>query len=240
MTDPLDLLRAANPINDDRLLDPARSIAARALFEQITGSSYTPTPVRTPQQRWRLYLGALIAVGGIGGGVAWAVTIRHPDKVLTVACYQHADLTNASVVASDGRNPVDVCRDAWGAGKVGPVTPATLIACVLPGGTAGVFPGRNPTDNICQQLGLSPAAPPTTSNQTAALTRVRDALSGQLQAMCLPLDQASVLAQHELATQQLNDWTVKTPATATPERPCASLAIDEPGHRIILVPIPKH
>lgn len=239
MTDPLDLLRAANPIDDDRLLDPARSTTARALFEQITGSSYTPAPVRAPRRRWRLYLGALVAISGVGGGVAWAVTMRHPDKVLTVACYQHADLTDASVVASDGRNPVDVCRDAWRAGKVGPVTPATLIACVLPGGAAGVFPGKTPTDNICQQLGLSPAAPPTTGDQTAALALIRDALSGQFQGTCLPLDQASALAQHELAAHQLNDWNVETPTAATPERPCASLAIDEPGHRIILVPIPK-
>jgi hypothetical protein len=166
--------------------------------------------------------------------------MRHPDKVLTVACYERADLAEASVVASDGRNPVDVCRDAWRAGKVGPVTPATLIACVLPGGTAGVFPGDNPTDNICERLGLTAAAPPTTSDQTAALTLVRDALSGQFQATCLPLDQATVLAQHELAAQHLNDWTVETPTAATLERPCASLAIDEPGRRIILVPIPKH
>jgi hypothetical protein len=243
VTDPLDLLRAANPIDDDRLLDPARSTTARALFEQITGSPYTPPPVRNPRRSWRLYVGTLVAASGIGGGVAWAVTMRHPDKVLTVACYQRSDLTDASVVASDGRNPVDVCRDAWRAGKVGPVTPTTLIACVLPGGTAGVFPGDNPNDNpndnICERLGLTPAAPPTTSDQTAALTVVRDALSGQFQATCLPLDKATVVAQHELAAQHLNAWTVETPTPATPERPCASLAIDEPGHRIILVPIPK-
>ena len=239
MTDPLDLLRAANPIDDDRLLDPARSTTARTLFEHITGSPYTPPPARTPR-RWRLYVGALVAASGIGGGVAWAVTMRHPDKVLTVACYQHADLTIASVVASDGRDPVDVCRDAWRAGKVGRVTPATLIACVLPGGTAGVFPGDSPTDNICERLGLTPAAPPTTSEQTTALALVRDALSGQFQGTCLPLDQASALAQRELAAQHLNDWTVEIPSAATPERPCASIAIDEPGHRIILVPIPKH
>jgi hypothetical protein len=239
VTDPLELLRAANPINDDRLLDPARSIAARALFEQITGSSYTPPPVRTPRRSWRLYVGALVAASGIGGGVAWAVTMRHPDKVLTVVCYERADLTDASVVASDGRNPVDVCRDAWRAGKVGPVTPATLIACVLPGGAAGVFPGDNPTDNICERLGLTPADPPTTSDQTATFTLVRDALSGQFQATCLPLDQASVVAQRELAGQHLNDWTVETPTAATTERPCASLAIDEPGQRIILIPVPK-
>ena len=52
MTDPLELLRAANPIDDDRLPTPAQSTAARALFEQITGNSYTATvtsPVRTPR-----------------------------------------------------------------------------------------------------------------------------------------------------------------------------------------------
>jgi hypothetical protein len=239
VTDPLDLLRAANPIDDDRLLGPARSTTARDLCEQIISTSYTRRPVRAMRRQWRLYLGTLIAVCGIGGGVAWAVTMRHADKVLTVGCYQHADLSNASVVASDGRDPVDLCRDAWRAGKVGPVTPAALIACVLPSGTAGVFPGRNPTDEICQRLGLVQAAPPTTSDQTAKLTVVRDVLSARLRVACLPLDQASVLVQGELVAQKLTGWTVELPTAATPERPCASLAIDEPGHRVILVPIPK-
>ena len=238
--DPLELLRAANPVDEERLPTPARSATAAVLYEKITGTPYaTPrAPTRTPR-RWRLYVGSLVAVGAIGGGAAWAIAAHQPDKVLTVACYQHADLSAASVVASDGRDPVAVCADAWRDGKVGPVPPTALVACVLTGGTAGVFPADAPTDAVCARLGLSPATPPATTNQGMALAALRSVLANQFRSACVPVDDARDLATRELVDRQLTGWTVTITNPATPERPCASLGIDEPGHRVLLVPVPR-
>ena len=175
--DPFEQLRAANPVDDDRLPAPARSVTARALYEQITGTPYVTGTAsnRAPRRRWRLYLGSLVAVGGIGGGAAWAIASRHADKVLSVVCYARDDLTDGSVIGADGREPVAVCADAWRAGKVGPTPPAALAACVLPSGTVGVFPADPPNREPCAALGLPPAAT-TDPGEASALATVRTAL----------------------------------------------------------------
>ena len=141
------------------------------------------------------------------------------------------------MIAIGGRDPIAVCAEAWRAGKVGPTPPPALVACVLPSGTVGVFPADTPTNEVCAGLGLAPAAPNDPAGPTT-LAALRSTLTDRFRAACVSLDEARAIALNELTRYRLTGWTVTISSGATPERRCASLGIDEPGHRILLIPAP--
>jgi hypothetical protein len=246
VTSPFDtdeLLWSANPVDESRLFAPAESASAQRLFEKITGVAYQPAPRPPDRRRWRAYVTSVLAAVAIGGGVAYAVTYGQATKNLNVGCYAQASLQGVvSAVPSHGGDPVGVCRKAWIAGQVGPGgPPPSLVACVLPSGQAGVFPATGPADDVCGRLGLAPIGGPAIGSPPTSVPAVfalRDRVVAALQHSCLGGPQAVDLVQTELRRAGLTGWTVTIATPFTPARPCASPAFDEPGQRVLIVPIP--
>lgn len=167
------LLRRANPVDEVRLRAPQDSPRARFLFEQITGVAYLEpsTPMRSPRswlRRMRGYIAGLVALAGVGGGLSYALSSGQPTEQVTAACYAADSLTaNRTVVAITGLGAVLDCAGAWKAGDIPERVPRAappLQACLLPTGTAGVFPDSGGRARACGRLGLEPVSPPPASN----------------------------------------------------------------------------
>jgi len=249
-------LRAADPVDERRLRDPADSGTAQRLFENITGIPYVaaPSKVRPRRRRPWAYASSLIAAFGIVGGVAYAVAYKQPTKHLEVACFAQASLSaNVSATPAHGPDPVAACQDAWMAGHVGtgPV-PAYLQACVLRSGAAGVFPAAGATDDVCARLHLAAAGSPVGSVSTYGSTTVpepttvepffamRDAVVNALRTSCVGPDRAKQIVRRALDQAGLTDWRVELNGTFNPGRPCASPGFDEANRRVLLIPIPPN
>jgi hypothetical protein len=176
--DPLERLRAANPVPAGQLDDLVFGAPAQALFRRIVAldasapvrarQSRTPVaPVTTaprPPSRRRIpkvaVVGAALAVSvGVAG---YALVGHQPSKSATVACFMAADLrANTAVVDVDRRGPGAACADFWATGAFGrPAIPPPLRACILESGVVGVFP-EDPGRDVCLDLGLTAAAPPS-------------------------------------------------------------------------------
>jgi hypothetical protein len=237
-----ELLRSANPVDEAMLSAPSESASAQRLFEKITGISYQPAGLPPHRHRWRAYVTSMVAAVAIGGGVAYAVTYRQPTKRLNVGCYAQASRQGRIVaVPSHGNDPVAACRNAWTAGQIGPGgPPPSLVACILPSGQAGVFPAAAADDDVCGRLGLAPVGGPSPLGSTSvpAVFAMRDRVVAALQRSCLSGQQAVDLVESELRRAGLSGWTVTTTTPFTPGRPCASPGFDEPGQRVLIVPIP--
>jgi hypothetical protein len=155
-----------------RTLPSNRRYAARRQVEEIVGNR------KASPRRKRLILIVAIAVvlGSAAAGIALLRSAPITDK-RTARCYTQASLgrggtfsgttigapgTPGSSVQVD--NAITVCSDLWrqgflvaGANGIQRPKPGTsnrvppLIACILPDGTAGIFPGDV---NTCATLGL--------------------------------------------------------------------------------------
>jgi hypothetical protein len=244
VTNPFDsdeLLRSANPVDETMLFAPGESASAQRLFEKITGIAYEPALPPPHRRRWRAYVTSVVAAVVIGGGVAYAVTYQ-PTKKLDVGCYAQASLQGrVSAIPSHGGDPVGTCRNAWIAGQVGPGDPPpNLVACVLRPGHAGVFPAAGQADDVCRRLGLAPVDGPSplVSTSVPAIFALRDRVVAALQRSCLSGRQAEDVVHSELRRAGLTGWTVTITTPFTPARPCASPGFDEPGRRVLIVPIP--
>lgn len=264
--DPDELLRAANPIDEKRLPHPAESTDAQLLYEKITGTPYTRDRQPTKARRWRwthlrISIAAMIGLGGIGGGIAYAVVSQQPTKHLEVACYANASL-NASLtqVSATSAGPLNDCARAWSSGNVpGHLAgaPPPLDACVLRSGIAGVFPDRTGTHTICRQLGLqpispTPPAPLTTSRAPGSsisavptttvppIIAVRDHIAEALLASCVDEPHAQIIIRHALDEAGLTGWSIQLRGLFTTARPCASPGFDETDHIIYIIPIPTN
>jgi hypothetical protein len=240
--DPDELLRSANPVDEARLLAPSESATARRLFEKITGVGYLPKPEPPYRRRWRVYATSIVAAIAVGGGVAYAVTYRQPTKRLDVECFSQPSLTGtATVVPSNGRDPITVCREVFTTGGVGSGEPTpNLEACVLASGAAGVFPAADGAGDVCRRLGLAAMAVPSPRVPAPfpAVAGLRDRLVAGMSGACLGLPQAEALVVTELRRARLTDWTVTVTTPFSPGRPCASPGFDEPGRRVLIVPVP--
>src|SRR6266700_3347904 len=154
-----------------RLPTPRRYAARRQLEDLVSGR-------RTPWRRRRVILGVVIVVllGSTAAGITLLRSSPVTDKT-TARCYTQASLgedgtfsgttifapgTPGSAAQVD--SAIDICSGFWRqgfllAGTTGIQRPAPgtsnpvppLIACTLPSGIAGVFPGDQ---NTCVNLGL--------------------------------------------------------------------------------------
>jgi hypothetical protein len=167
--DPLDLLRALNPVPAGQLDDSVWSPPARALFARIvasdpvapgTGVRLPPpdsrAPVRGGRRRRAARSAAVLATLSVGVA-GYALVAGDSSKSVDPACFAGADLAaDVAVVNADRRGAVAACADAWAAGAFGaPATPQ-LRACLLESGAVGVFP-EAPGEDVCLALGLSAA-----------------------------------------------------------------------------------
>jgi len=251
-SDPLARLRAANPVHAEHLPHVAESARARALFEEITHmetllSTETEIhraipPIASRRRRMLVFLA--LATLPLGGAAAYALVTRTATTTHSVACYQAADLqASTAVVAGDGREPVDVCTEAWNRGVFG-VSPApALQACVLKSGVAAVFPST-PGGDVCARLRLAtlsagrpgPADKSFLSFKNAVIERFAND-------RCVDPGRGAAVVRQELDRAGLGSWTVGVGEGVhgegfSAERPCAGLAFDQAKQQVVLVPQP--
>ena len=255
--DPLDLLGAMNPVPDERALPatsayvPAQRTLQRILAQSLPLAPTAPAPDpraasgedggegggRRRRPSKRLVVGVAVAtVGLVAAAAAWVVT-RPADNPTRVACFAAADLeADTAPLAAGLGDPVAACEEVWRTGPFqawGAVPP--LAACVLDSGGVGVFPGE---PSVCDRLGLARLATES-GDWNARVTQLVDGLTAELAyPSCVDVGVAADLVRQRLDQLALDGWTLIAPATAVPERPCASVAFDPPARTITLVPVP--
>jgi hypothetical protein len=240
-----ELIRRANPVAEERVALPADEPAAQFVYEQITGTPYGGRRPRRPRLPW--VIAALVALTGLGGGVAYAtLTPGHVTRRVFVLCYGEDGLHTPAVgVLSADNGPIAACAGAWETGQVGHGPVPLLAACVAPSGTAAVFPSAPGTD-ICAQLGLArlgsgsapgTSAPTSTTLASGNFIEARDAIIASLREACLDSSAATATVRQILDSAGVH-WTVAVPTPFAPDRPCASPAFDEDNDRVLLIGIP--
>jgi hypothetical protein len=246
------LLRAANPVAEDRLPLPSESPGAQLLYEKITGTPYAggPSAHRVRRRRWvGPGIAALLALAGGGVEAAHALA-THYTTHLAVSCFATPSLTgHALAVSAESSGPVATCSQAWAGGKIGTGPVPLLVACLTPQGVAAVFPSALGAD-VCGQLGL-PALPAGASNLTTAPStvatsvnanalppEVRDAVINELSTTCITASQAELYVKQLFARSNVA-WQVSVPTAFPADHPCASPGFDESSHQVVLTGIPS-
>jgi hypothetical protein len=210
----------------------------RALLDEISGA-----PRRRARRRLVLALAAAAAAAAAGAGVAAYLAMREPARHLqSVSCYGSASLDARSVVfapaagEADVSDPVAACGVLWQSGTFGsPAKVPELSACVFSGDEIAVFPGPA---SVCARLGGARLAPAYRARALQLHRLERALLAPYRRTGCLSLresvaDARRVLAQHGFTWKVAVDRSLPLPRPA-----CASLYIDEPGRRVVIVPVP--
>lgn len=223
--DPFDRLRARNPAPPGAPLDddPGR---AEGLLQRVLD-----VELRRRRRSRRVVAAAVIAASVAAAAAAWVVTRPASDRTQTT-CFAAADLDADRAGLAGEDDPIDACRAVWRRGTFGGTDVPQMSACVLDSGTIGVFPGRGGAP--CDALGLDRADLSVVDPVIDLQTRLADRFGTQ----CVPVADASAVVRDELDRAGLTEWTVRTPGEIPPERPCASVAVDEIGETISIVPIP--
>lgn len=257
-SDPLDRLRAANPVPAGvaTLPRPDPLLFARIVGEETTVEGFPPPHRR----RARLLVPAFVVVSLLAGAVGYALLRGDVSKPQNVACFERADLESRTAVPGlDSEGPVAACAEVWRKGELGgggEVPP--LQECLLASGVAGVFPATE-GDDVCARLNLGPVpstappttaqgprpgSPPTEADVNARFLAFRDAvLPVFLDTPCMEPRAGAALVRRELAAAGLADWGVTggqgLPSEGySPQRPCASLAFHPERREIALIPSP--
>ncbi|MCU1392654.1 MAG: hypothetical protein JWM34_1082 [Ilumatobacteraceae bacterium] len=190
------------------------------------------------RRRRRLFGGLAVAVLGVGGGVAWAIS-RHETarEPLQVVCYEQADLDSSILVpAPDGSDAVTLCDAAWRtlSPQWGPAPP--LVGCVLPSGRPGVFPGD---DQTCAKLGLVDLTVGLDDSETAVIN-FKDAVAEALdkEAGCVAPARVTSIVQNELDAFRLTGWKISPVGTFDAATPCAIIEFQVEDRTVVLHPIP--
>jgi len=242
--DILDVLKFGDPAPLDTVPGPDSQLA-RQILATVMANAAAPVP---PTRRPRRLLAAVIAAAVIAATAvtAWALNNRTATNPVSVLCYDAASTSASAIEAPRAAVPdSSACAPFWDNGVLpissdlprGQVPP--LVACVNDGGTLAVFPGDEP--GLCADLGLADAAPPSAGPSVVpdAAFQLRQQLIDTINAQtCLSIDDAEQATLDTFRKLGINDWTVQ-PQPVNPARPCASLAIDEANHTIILVPTPR-
>jgi hypothetical protein len=220
--DPFDILVGIRPDDDITALEPGRDEAFDALLVRaLDGSRPRSRGLRWNRRTRRIFLGGLIvAVSGTAGTLTWALTRpEHPTDPTFISCNQVAELFQSQlVVVRTAEDPVETCRRAQ-TPEWGPMPPS--VACLLPTGIAGVFPGD---ENTCADLGiavldttLSPYEAKVLAMEDAALTEVGNRRT------CLDPKVVADIVQRAIDGAQLDGWKVEIVGEYTEAQPCGSI-----------------
>ncbi|VAW06659.1 hypothetical protein MNBD_ACTINO02-1324 [hydrothermal vent metagenome] len=239
--DAIDALRAADPAKRFPAPDPD-SPEARALFNDIIAQPrWLPDEDKPYRRRRVVTIVAVALLTLLLIAVAW-LTLRDVSNPISVACYQSTSLdSNIADAPSRGALDPDLCRSVWEDGRLAntDIVPAgqvpPLIACVTDEGNLAVFPTSNTA--LCSSLGLAEPNPESIPDADAVRLLNEDLFTYFDQQDCRPMEQATRDVRRILNKHGLNNWQVET-SPGTPERPCASYALDAPTQILRLVPIP--
>jgi hypothetical protein len=209
----------------ERDIPEARRRVIRSLVVENARSTFGPT--RPGRQRgWvaPLLAATLVLLMAAGAGAAYILT-RPATELSAIGCYERPLLkSSVSVVRASAEHPTSTCARLWRHGDITgvPRDPPPLVACVLPSGTVGVFPGP---PSGCGPLGLvglgdgfEVLSKEFASFNEAVLQRL------DMAGRCYSREQAAAVIRQELDRSGLDDWTVKTGRSGfSPDRPCSTL-----------------
>jgi hypothetical protein len=238
--DPVDRLRAANPVPKGS--EPtADSPVAQALFHRIV--SEPAVAERAPKRRFLFRAWILVPIAVVGLAAAGYGIYRAVRQPLVVACYQGPSLsTTREGVAASTTDALANCMGLWRPGgrfnARGTQPVPDLTACVLDDGTVGVFPQPAGTDT-CSLLGLAPARPGAGGSDQQAVVDLQNAVADRFIASCVDRPEAIAFLRSQLQHFHLEGWRVDASVPFTSGRPCASAAYDLAARTIDLVPIPR-
>lgn len=210
--------------------------------ELIRMERETGSPGRAParRRRWLAIVLAPAAVLAVAAGAYAIIAYSAQDVVDGIGCYAAASTdSDTTVVAADGRDPVEVCAELWEEGVVaeGVHEAPPLVACVPPEGRAvSVFPGQQGT---CEELGMSPL-PAGYRKAAERFAAMREELVRRSYAEapdgCLGVEEARAMAREVLDAHGFTDWVIEVgPAPSGDGRECVSVAFDPPGRAVTLI-----
>lgn len=240
--DPIDWLRSANPVPDvesgpDPATDPAaRALRARLLAEIVVDDELEQARRRRNRRR-AIVPAALVAIG-LTAAAIWVASRPAPDPT-QVSCYSEfaldADI-QVGLPRVNGLDPIEQCAEVWLTGELGPPGTPRLLACVNPGGIAGVFPVTG--TQSCADLALD-ALDPVSTAEVDPVVELQGILADSWNGGCILLDDAVEQAEAELQRLGLDDWTAEVFGPRRPDRPCASFGIDVEAKVVQVVPYPR-
>ena len=155
-------------------------------------------------------IGAALAIGGVGLGVA-AIVSRQPDRPDQAPACRDAPIRDSNIVAlAPGDDALSRCGELWADGTItspmhAPNSVPPLVACIGQGGIVEVFPGP-PT--LCGELGLDPASP-TPDPGTNAVSDLTNRITDELNlADCVDVAGAIDTVDAILRDVDLAHWTI--------------------------------
>ncbi|MGH8925994.1 MAG: hypothetical protein ACRDWA_15365 [Acidimicrobiia bacterium] len=236
--DPIKMIRASNPAEEAELGDHD-SPQGRRLLAQILAQPRHQA--RADRRRWRRIL-ILTAAAALLSAAAW-VLLRPVTDPLGLTCYAAPDLESDRVALAAGTDlDPAACGQLWtnrtltNQAIVAPGAIPELHACVSPSGGLAIFP--NGDDQVCSRLGLADPDPASLP-EAESLRHLADVLADRFGSVgCLSMDEAVAVVRRILDELGFREWTVVT-TTTTPERQCASVAVDTANRTVVLVPIPE-
>jgi hypothetical protein len=199
---------------------------------------------RTPTRRRRRWVALVLAPAAalsVAAGAYALITASAEDVVDGIRCYAATSTeSDATVVAADGRHPVEACAELWDAGVVaeGVTEAPALVACLPPGDQAvEVFPG---TQGTCEELAMSPL-PAGYVRAAERFAAMRQELVSRTQPTtpddCLGLDRARAIAREVLDAHGFTDWTVEVGSgDSVSGQTCVAVTFDPPGRAVVLLP----
>jgi hypothetical protein len=178
-------------------------------------------------------LGASILFASAAGFV---LASQHATKPSNTTCFAtDAYGTSANRIGVSGADAVAACAKVWFAGGFGAPRTPHLVACILPDGYVGVFPGRD--NKLCAKLNLSVALPPSAHVQAVADFRL--ALDQDIRLLkheCISITDARAVVRSALAKYGLAGWHITVPVPPTAQRRCATPFVVPPNTvRLIMV-----
>ncbi|MCU1492151.1 MAG: hypothetical protein JWM85_3556 [Acidimicrobiaceae bacterium] len=210
-------LRAANPIQPSTVGAAGRSMRGEALFKSVlAGTAVAPRPW------WRrrgLLLPAAGAVVLAAGGGGYVAAVQQPSQAITVSCFAGPSLSSYQAAAQLGSSsdPLAGCAALASSGALGAPSNSPLVACILPSGGIGVFPGD---DVLCTRLDLPRALSPAPGSQAVGALALT--LENTFGSRCVGLAVAERIVASDLALGGLTGWRVVVhPSTSTQPASCA-------------------
>lgn len=229
--DPIEQLRAINPVPDPGTLPGPDSLRAQTLLKRIVAEP--PAQGGRRRRRWLPPMSVLIpGMILVGGTAAAAWVLRVPDTTIRVGCYAEASLDADVIVVRSGDDPVSACRKLWQDGTLGGPTETTppLSACTAPSGALVVLPAIGCDDPAADEFTEAGLAP---ERQTPDVRRVVDELVEATRDVPCADPRSTLATWREIVNAStLQGWSV----TGDPDQTgCATLSVNEPAREFQLV-----
>jgi len=199
----------------------------------------TPAPTRLGWSVRRSIALPIIGASIVFASAAGFVLAREPaTKPSGTTCFAAASYRGTDAVAVQGPDALSACAKVWLEGAFGSPRTPHLVACILPSGFVGVFPGAS--NKLCTKLNLSVALPPTAHVQ--AIADLEAALFRDIglhrAGGCVGVNDARKIVRADLAKYGLAGWRITVPSPPTAQRRCATPFVQLPNEVRLIMTVP--